>query len=221
VNAAVAALPQSTAAVPVQQQAAAVPVQRAGPVADDLAPPLQAPGGGADPTAFRATEVVALAQLVLSRNFHGPVRTATAQELLFQARMALAKGESTLASDLASLASRMMAPQGVDGAFRHVAPGPEAMAAEAMQQGGRAAEAMRRGGQVAQAWAAPSATLAQAPAPSGPVVPPAPVAMVPLQGLAPLTLRERGVVLQQPPPGPRSLAPRLITDGTPRGIPRT
>lgn len=204
VSSPVAAMP---APARVTAPAAAIPASPAGAGGASAGPglpqPLQPPGGGADPTAFRATEVVALAQLVLSRNFHGPVRMATAQELLYQARSALAKGESSLASDLASLAARVMAPAGHDGTGRHIS-------AESMQGGGGAVELPPVSG----------AAQAQASGLQG-GVPPAPAALVPLQGLAPLTLRERGVVLQPPPARPRLLAPRLATDGTPRGIPRT
>ncbi|MBM3266538.1 MAG: hypothetical protein FJZ01_02720 [Candidatus Sericytochromatia bacterium] len=79
-------------------------------------------------SSFRSTEIVALAQLVLTREFHGPVRTATAQELLQHARLALGRGEAAFAADLASLAAKMMAPGNRSGE----------LAGELMQDGGGA-----------------------------------------------------------------------------------
>ncbi len=178
--------PQTEASVQPQAQSQVQAQSQA-----DLAP-LQPPGGSMDPTAFRATAVVALAQLVMTRNFNGPVRTATAQELLLQARMALGRGESSLASDLAGLASRVMAPQGFDGTGRQMGHRPTEVVAEMMQDGGDAPESE-----------------------------PAPPVQDTLRGLAPLTLRESGVEFQPPPAMPRAQAPRLATDGTPIGIPRT
>ncbi len=78
-------------------------------------------------SSFRSTEIVALAHLVLTREFHGPVRMATAQELLHHARLALGGGHTRLASDLAKLAAQMMGPRDGDDA---------ALAAELMQEGG-------------------------------------------------------------------------------------
>lgn len=199
---------QGDTSVPMAAGAGTVPVEA--PALE----PMDVPGGSADPTAFHASEVVALAQLVLSRNFHGPVRYATAQELLYQARMALGKGDSSLASDLANLAARMLAPQGHDGTGRSLAGRSEELLAEAMAGGGLPA-------------GAPSAPTAASGIRGAPVpamsasTPPPPIPAAPLQGLAPLTARERGVVLQAAPIRPRSVAPRLATDGTPRGIPRT
>jgi hypothetical protein len=151
-------------------------------VRDESAPPRVSSPPGADPTTLRATEVVALAQMVLTREFRGPVRTATAQELLHQAKMALGRGDSSLAADLASLASRVMNP-GIAG------PGPGAAlppAGELMQEGGGGALDLPPGAGA---------------------------------GIRSLAAREPELVLESPPAEPRPLPIRLMTDGTPRGIP--
>ncbi|MBM3275970.1 MAG: hypothetical protein FJZ00_12520 [Candidatus Sericytochromatia bacterium] len=135
-----------------------------------------------DPTTLRATEVVALAQMVLTREFRGPVRTATAQELLHQAKVALGRGESSLAADLASLASRVMNPP-IAGSGPGGALPP---AGELMHEGGGAALDVSAG---------------------------------PGAGIRKLAAREPELDLAPPPAEARPLPIRLMTDGTPRGIP--